>query len=420
MTEKPLRVLILDTTKNFGGAFEIALHLVTHANLLAPGTVGLVSSQPTEVLAERVPRGIAWFHLPVRRWISARGGRALLPWYTARNLLQREMPAARRFARIVREFDASIVHLNNGLIVQMFAAMACRRLGVKCVCSYRGYAHPSRVLTPLEPTVQRYIASSKAVVDYLVDVLGVDPSKIAYVYDPVDTDVFSPDAPAADLEALFGIPKRRKVFSIFGRLVSWKGHEVFLRAARDVIEAVPDAHAMIVGDTSDGDPAYGEALRRMAGELGIANNVTFTGYRMDTVALIRASDAIVHASTVPEPFGMVVVEGMACGKACVAMDEGGPIDMIDSGVHGLLVQPGQHEPMARAITTLLKHPELAATYGTAARQRCLERFSASTIARQHLELYRNVIAAETTNISARSMRSRPGLQSGKPRGALIP
>ena len=88
-----------------------------------------------------------------------------------------------------------------------------------------------------------------------------------------------PDATPVDLGAEFGVPPGRKVFAIFGRLVPWKGHEVFLKAARLVMDAVPEAHAMIVGDVSDGDPDYGERLRALAGELGIADRTTFTGFR---------------------------------------------------------------------------------------------------------------------------------------------
>ena len=64
--------------------------------------------------------------------------------------------------------------------------------------------------------------------------------------------------------------------------------------------------------------------------------------------------------------------------------------MIDSGTHGLLVRPDQPEAMARAIITLLTQPETAAAFGLAARARCVERFSAPTIAKRHLELYREV------------------------------
>jgi len=100
---------------------------------------------------------------------------------------------------------------------------------------------------------------------------------------------------------------------------------------------------------------------------------------------------LVHASTMAEPFGTVVLEGMACGRPYVAMDEGGPPEMIDSGIHGILVRPSEPGLMAQAIIDLLTDPEMAAACGAAARRRSVERFSAPAIARQHLELYREVM-----------------------------
>ena len=120
---------------------------------------------------------------------------------------------------------------------------------------------------------------------------------------------------------------------------------------------------MIVGDVSDGDPAYGDRLRAMAGELGIADRTTFTGFRADVPQLMRAADVLVHASIEPEPFGTAVLEGMACGRPYVAMNEGGPAEMITSGVHGLLVGPNAPEAMAEALVTLLTRPEVAGEFG---------------------------------------------------------
>jgi glycosyltransferase involved in cell wall biosynthesis len=386
------KTLVVDGTGIYGGAFEIAYNLVKHGSKLEPRSVALVSSQPFDYLKARVADAFASYYFRPRRKKFVGGSRLWLPWNLSRNLLQRELPAAYRLSRVIRDFGATVVHLNNSLASQMFGVMASRFMGTKCICSHRDYDYPSRILQPLKGYVDRHIVCSKTVKSHLVDVLGIPEAKIAYIYDPVDTDDFNPEVPPADLGSLFGIPPGRKVFAIIGRLVRWKGHEVFLRAARLVVETVPDAHAMIVGDTSDGDLAYGDGLREMSRELGIADRTTFTGYRSDIAPLMRASEVLVHASTMAEPFGTVVMEGMACGRPYVAMDEGGPPEMIESGTHGLLVRPSQPGEMARAIITLLTQPETAATFGSAARSRSLERFSAPTIAKQHLDLYREVAA----------------------------
>ena len=150
---------------------------------------------------------------------------------------------------------------------------------------------------------------------------------------------------------------------------------MFLKAARLVVDAVPDAHAIIVGDTADGDPAYRDELETMCRELGIAERTTFTGYQSDIASLMRASDVLVHASTKAEPFGTVILEGMSCGRPYVAMNEGGPPEMIESAVHGLLVGPNQPDEMARADS---HNPERTqrrpSAFGSAARARSVRAF----------------------------------------------
>ena len=390
MSPGTFRVLIVDMTSTFGGAFELALSLCKHINDLEGQEAHLVSSQPPEVLRSRVDGLVPYYHLPVRHWHPPHPGALRKRIEIAVELLRRELAPAARLAHYARRHGCSVIHLNNALNSQMYGVLAARIAGARCVCSYRGYGYPSRIVRTLGSMVDRYIACSKPIRDHLIEAACVPEEKIAFLYDPVDTEKFSPEGPQADLEALFRVPRGRRVIAIFGRLVPWKGHEVFLRAARLVLEAIPDTHAMIVGDVSDGDPAYGERLRQMAGELGIADRTTFTGFRADVPQLMRASEILVHASLEPEPFGTALLEGMACGRPYVAMDEGGPAEMITTGKQGLLVRPDAPEAMAGALVTLLTQTELAAAFGRAAREHCVERFSAPVIAREHVELYHEV------------------------------
>jgi glycosyltransferase involved in cell wall biosynthesis len=386
MIRDPLSVLIVDSTNTFGGAFEIALTLSNSINQNDLIKLSFVSSQPPEVLESRVPEGISWYHLPRASWERPREGR-LRKWIdVSSGLVRSEVPPALRLTALCRRLRGSLIQLNNSLNSQLFGALASRMAGARCVCSHRDYGYPSRIVRGIERLVHRHIACSKPIKDHLLR-LGVPEEKISLVYDPVDTEIFSPEVEPADLQALFGIPYGRKVFAIFGRLVPWKGHEVFFKAARIVLEALPDAHAMIVGDVSGGEEAYGVRLRELARDLGISSRTTFTGYRADIPQLMRASDVLVHASLVPEPFGMVVLEGMACGRPIVAMDEGGPAELIERDVHGILVRPNDPGAIARAVTTLLVQADVASALGREARATCVERFSAPTIAKHYFDLY---------------------------------
>ena len=155
-----------------------------------------------------------------------------------------------------------------------------------------------------------------------------------------------------------------------GRLQRWKGAHVFLDAARIVREAHPAARFWVVGGTLFGkEPEYASELQEQASRPPLAGAVTFTGHVADARPYIAAADVLVHSSIRPEPFGLVIAEGLAEGKPVVAFDEGGPAEMIESGRSGRLVAPGDTEALAAAIDELLRRPDLRARIEEGARQR---------------------------------------------------
>ena len=112
MSERPLRTLVIDSTTEFGGAFEIALNLVKHANRFEPNQVGLVASQSPEILKQRVRDAFPCYYQWKKPWKMAPENRIWLPWNTAQNVLQGDAPAAYRFRRQIRDFGATLVHMN--------------------------------------------------------------------------------------------------------------------------------------------------------------------------------------------------------------------------------------------------------------------------------------------------------------------
>src|ERR1700740_3382779 len=96
--------------------------------------------------------------------------------------------------------------------------------------------------------------------------------------------------------------------------------------------------AYIVGGAvyqTDGSQYTIEDLRRFAAKLNIEGSVGFTGFVDDPAAATRALDIVVHASTRPEPFGLVIAEAMACGRAVIASDTGGASELLQLGVNAL-------------------------------------------------------------------------------------
>jgi glycosyltransferase involved in cell wall biosynthesis len=138
--------------------------------------------------------------------------------------------------------------------------------------------------------------------------------------------------------------------------------------------------------------SYAESLRALTWELGIAERVEFRGFRDDVAGELDKIDILVHASTTPEPFGQVVVEGMAAGRPVVAADAGGPAEVITHGVDGVLYRPGDIDGLAQVMEHLAADPSLRSRLGAAARRRAAD-FTPERAAEQVMDAYWQVLGS---------------------------
>ena len=166
---------------------------------------------------------------------------------------------------------------------------------------------------------------------------------------------------------------------IIGRIDWWKGQNYFIEAMGQAVKTIPNLKGLIVGEIYN-DPdgrnrQYLKKLRSLINFLNLNDKIIFTGFRSDIPRLISVLDVVVHASSEPEPFGLVVIEGMATGKPVIATAAGGVLDIIQNGVNGLLVPCKDSKAMAQAILKIISNPEWAEQIGIAARQRVAERFT---------------------------------------------
>jgi len=146
---------------------------------------------------------------------------------------------------------------------------------------------------------------------------------------------------------------------IFGRVAEWKGQEDFIKAIKILSNNTQTKFkAFIVGDGSDSDAAYYENLKYCY-ETDVSNGLLeFCGYISDVEEYYSAMDIVVHASIRPEPFGRVVIEGMAARSALIAMNEGGPAEVITNGIDGLLVEPRSLEKLVEALIAVCESNDL--------------------------------------------------------------
>lgn len=181
------------------------------------------------------------------------------------------------------------------------------------------------------------------------------------------------------------------IIGIVGRLQPWKGQTTFLHAAALVANEFPAARFAIVGGAILGwEGAYPRQLEQLARDLGIGDRVHFTGHQPDVYPWFDALDVVVHASF-GEPFGLVLVEAMALGKVLVAAASGGPLEIVEDGVSGLLVPPGRPEDLARAVARVLGDSSLAAALRSGARARA-PMFSEERMTAAYADVLREVLS----------------------------
>jgi glycosyltransferase involved in cell wall biosynthesis len=169
-----------------------------------------------------------------------------------------------------------------------------------------------------------------------------------------------------------------------GRLVAEKGADILVDAFAKVRARVPGATLTIAGDGPERP-----ALERQVARLGLSSCCTFAGSLPREEMEARIGGAWVQA--VPgrweEPFGIVVAEGMMRGSAVVASALGGPAEMVEHGVTGLQVEPGDPAALAQALIALLDDRELAMRMGHAGRERALVKLTDDAMVERFLAIY---------------------------------
>lgn len=169
----------------------------------------------------------------------------------------------------------------------------------------------------------------------------------------------------------------------FSRLSPWKGQHILIEA---LTYCPKNVTAILVGDALFGEQEYVEQLHKQVAELGLENRVKFLGFRSDVPQLMAICDLVAHTSIAPEPFGRVIVEAMLSGTPIVAAQSGGAIELIEPGINGFLVPPGQPHKLAEVINICHDQPESTIAIAQSAQEMATRRFNQTNIDRQIADL----------------------------------
>lgn len=284
--------------------------------------------------------------------------------------------ALRDLIREMRAFRPDVVLL-RGYNAELLGRVAARVAGVpRCVVWVHNHfdTEPRGTVRSiadrvLDRSTAAYLGVAEAQVEYLTDELGHPANKIRIIHNGVEPAAYRCDDDRRAVAEL-GIADGDPVVGIVAALRPEKDHANFLRAARQVVDELPGAKFLIVGD----GPMRHE-IESLRDELGLGDNVVLAGARHDVPDLLRAMNVVVLSSYSIECFPMALLEAMAAGRPAVCTDVGGVREMIDEGVTGYVVEPHDPGALARRLLHVLTDDETASKMGRAARARVEASFS---------------------------------------------
>lgn len=401
-----MRIAFLNPSGNMGGAERVLLDLVRGLQALHPEwQLYVIVTGEGELSRELADAGVRCDVLPFpaslarlgdahvssEKFAAARMGSLLLA-------APATISYVARVRRLLREYAPDIVH-TNGLKMHAIGALT-KPPGSKLVWHMHDFVSSRRVMAPTLRYLSRRcslgIANSNSVADDLRKVCR-DRLPVTTILNAVNLASFRPDGSRLDLDSLcIPVERARQVVRVglVASMAPWKGHAVFLRAIASIDRNL-SIRAYVIGgpiyETAT-DQRTLEGLKKLADSLGISDRVCFTGFVDDIPAAMRALDIVVHASTAPEPFGLVITEAMASGRPVIVSALGGAAEIVEGGEFALSAAPGDVAALSRQIVTLAGDPALRDSMGKEGRREAERRFDSRSFTRAFATAYQSVNA----------------------------
>lgn len=304
------------------------------------------------------------------------------------------IPAALGMRRIIQRSAADLVHSNTWTTLS--GALGARLADVPHVWHIReilpnfGGMKPALARLTLRGAA-RLLCISEAVATQFAGYAGAERVQVVYDGLPLPGACLSIGERAL-VRRSYGAAPSERLIGLVGRLHPQKGQDEFLRAVALLEPRLrASCRFLIIGGAQPGYEQLGAELAALAHQLGIADRVQFLGFQAETQPIIAALDALVLPATRPEGLGGVLLEAMSMGVPVIATRLGGPVEIIDDHVSGLLIAPRQPEQLAHALTELLDNAQLRHSLGDAGRVVVEQRFNATRTTAQIQQVYSDLL-----------------------------
>jgi glycosyltransferase involved in cell wall biosynthesis len=308
--------------------------------------------------------------------------------------LARSLYIIKKIVQIIKNKKIAIIHCNSTGGLTVLAAIATRLCAIPFIWHVRSVDNDKLIDWILTCLSTKIIIISNAVTKRLA---WLHTKKIELVHNGVNLDRFHPSTEANALRESFAKDENTVVIGTVGRYHPIKGYKYFLSAASEVLKSITNAKFVIAGLDYNEQNLYLTELKELACRLKIDDKIIFIGNCQDVNAVTNALDICVSTSP-NEPFGRNIIEAMACAKPFIAFDSGGPREIIENGISGILVEPKNSLRLAQEIIKLSLNPTIRKTLGENARKRVEQKFTSDIHARNIETIYRKLHFPNSRNI----------------------
>lgn len=361
----PVKVLHIEAGRHlYGGALQVLFLL---KGLRRPGETHLLACPRDGAIAK------AGEGLVDRLYAMRMGGDLDLALYF-------------RLRRVMRRERPDLVHIHSRRGADLWGAVAARSLGIPAILSRRvDNPEPPWLVRLRYRWFERVITISQGIRQVLL-AEGLSPEKVTCVRSAVDVQRYRPGCDRAWFRQAFSLNEGEPVVGMVAQFIPRKGHRDLLEAVPEILRVHPHTRVLLFGRGP-----LKEETRRQVAERGLNEHIRLCGFREDLHRILPCLDLVVHPAHL-EGLGVSLLQAAACAVPMVATRIGGIPEVVRNGVNGILVEPGNHDELARAVNAVLSDPYRASQYGSVGRVMVEREFSIPAMVEGNRRVYEEVLA----------------------------
>ena len=294
-----------------------------------------------------------------------------------------------RLRALIREVKPDVVHLHSRRGSDVWGALAGRLEGVPVVLSRRVDNPEKRWVVNLKYRLYDEVVTISDGIRQVLLSEGVPPTKVHCVPSAVDTDQYKPDGRAASLDWFrteFKLQPDALTIGMVAQFIARKGHHTLLEALPAVINRHPQTQVLLFGQ----GPLWDEIRNAVQASPLLSRHVQLPGFRKDLARVLPCLDVLAHPAYM-EGLGVSLLQAAACGVPLVGGRAGGIPEIVQPGLNGELMTPGDVAALTTYLDQLLAQPELRQRYGQAGRQWVERHFSIQAMVQGNLGVYRGLL-----------------------------